>query len=396
MNRLILTWIVALAGVALSQAQDEGRDRAGRRGQLEERRRMQPADGPRSRFENLAQQMADELQLDEKQREQLVAIAQEHEQYFRSRMAERQGARELVEQLRAARDSGDEKRVDELREQLRRRNEAGARENVMQAFLDDVEPILRDDQMEAFAAVRERLERGPAFDPAQRSRRMFARLKEQLELDDDQAQRFDQLVEQMAPQPREQRPSPDEIRSLVDALREARAAGDDAKADELEAQLRALRPDPRALLEPFFKALEPILRPDQKRTLAEFQAEWNGGGRGPAEGRGRALDARLLLRMVRRLDLSAEQVEQVKQIEKDTQTAQREVRGEGAGARTELNQQVKDQLKKVLTPEQWSEFEKMVERQESGGGRGERPRRGPGRPGTPPPAPEPAPEPEPE
>ena len=147
---LLAAWFV-LPAVAQDEPQDRPQDRRQMRRQGQRRgdqrrgdqRRGDQRRGPR--FGALMQRMPDQLELDDEQRAQFEDIVAEH----RERMGEarqRGGEmREIFREMQAAREAGDDERVEELRAQMRERRGGGGR--FMEEFFDDVEGILREDQL---------------------------------------------------------------------------------------------------------------------------------------------------------------------------------------------------------------------------------------------------------
>lgn len=79
-------------------------------------------------------------------------------------------------------------------------------------------------------------------------------------------------------------------------------------------------------------------------------------------------------RMIERLNLSAEQKEQVHQIFADTQGQLRALRKESEPRFEEIRRQTDERIQKVLTPEQWQQFQQM--KGEARGGKRGRGRKG--------------------
>lgn len=97
--------------------------------------------------------------------------------------------------------------------------------------------------------------RGPRFD------RMFERVAEQLDLDEDQRAKFDEIASQRR----------EEMREIGQRWREVREAERDGD-QERAAQLRAELPERRgAGMSDTLSELEPMLRPDQLTSLWEIQ-----------------------------------------------------------------------------------------------------------------------------
>ena len=82
--------------------------------------------------------------------------------------------------------------------------------------------------------------------------------------------------------------------------------------------------------------------------------------------------------MSRRLNLSAEQEAQVRQIFGETRTQLEALRKESEPRFAEIRRQADERLQKVLTPEQWEQFRR--EQEENRSRRGRRGRQGDGAP----------------
>ena len=77
------------------------------------------------------------------------------------------------------------------------------------------------------------------------------------------------------------------------------------------------------------------------------------GGRGGGPGRGG------FERMLGRLELTAEQEPQVRQILADARTQMREARRASEPRMDDIRRQTDERLQQVLTPEQWQRFQQM-------------------------------------
>ena len=89
---------------------------------------------------------------------------------------------------------------------------------------------------------------------------------------------------------------------------------------------------------------------------------WTGAGmQDPRQG---------LERMLDRLQLSAEQKTQVRQIFSETREQLQALRKESEPRVSEIRRQTDERLQKVLTPEQWKQFQQMRDETHSRGRRG--------------------------
>ena len=369
-------WIIGLALVCMAlpasaQRGDRGRqERPGfgrQRGPRGHQGRMSP--------DALLHRLPSMLELDDAQRAQFDEIAAKYLAQFEERQGQREEIRALAEQYREARRSGDDARANEIRAQMR--EFGGGRGQLINAFFDELTPILRDDQREKLAQFRERM--GPGGPRGPDLRRLVRDLPDQLELNDEQRAAFDKLVAEQRELSEQNRERWLKMRPLIQEMREARDAGEDERADEIQRELeekRRGRPNAEAL----FDKLEPILTDEQKAKLAELRASY-------MESRGRgSRDAGSILRAAKQLDLTAEQRERLKEIMRDVEQAKR-VRMDRE-AREELARLVKGQITELLDADQATEFERLLERGKRGGRhegrgrhRGDRPGRGGGQGG---------------
>jgi hypothetical protein len=314
-----------------------------------------------------------QLELDGTQQaeyEQIVAV-------YREKMAaQRQGqaeASELVRKMREARQAGDDEQVRQIREQMRKRRAAGGAE-VMQSFFDDVEKILRDDQKEKLGTLRARPSlASPRGEPGPRPfvapERQIAQLRERLQLSDEQAAKFDALAGNLKQElGGEGRGS---IADLMQQLREAHVAGDREEVQRIRQSLGARRGEVEKSLSAFAAQVEPTLSDEQKDCLVEFreQAMRGGGMRSAADAAALRSDPRMLLRAVRRLDLTPEQKDEIRAVESNVS---RELRSAGRNGAAAVRADLDKQLRAILTSDQNKELDAILARQEKNGGRGRR------------------------
>ena len=366
---LLAAWFV-LPAVAQDEPQDRPQDRRQMRRQGQRRgdqrrgdqRRGDQRRGPR--FGALMQRMPDQLELDDEQRAQFEDIVAEH----RERMGEarqRGGEmREIFREMQAAREAGDDERVEELRAQMRERRGGGGR--FMEEFFDDVEGILREDQLERLSQLRSRVMQG-----MQRGRNpmeSLRELRERLKLDEQQQEQFDELLEDMREQGGQRRQRMERLRPLMRELREAMEAGDEERAEELRAKLEQQRPGRGEMLEGFFVELEKFLRDDQQEILAQFREEMSERGE---RGERSRVDVRALLSAARRLKLDQDQKKELNDIGQAALRAEREIQRRDREGRAMLTAKIKGEIIAILDAEQAKQFENYLSRQ----GRPERPGR---------------------
>lgn len=312
------------------------------------------------RIERVAQQLVERLDLDEQQQAELQKLVEAHK--AGSGNPEERGGqrRELAREIQEARRTGDEARVRELREQLRRQG----RQSPVVDFLNDVEPMLREDQLDTFEQIRERYERmqGGRRDPLE----VVAEMRTELELSDGAASAYDKLVEQLETGLQQRGPT-DEQMAIIQELREAAEAGDVERIRALSEEIRELREreggdGSRAALEQFFAGVSELVDGEQADIVARYREQLLPDREG-------ATDARRILFVARRLDLSKEQRDQLAGIERDLRSRQRELRRDEAGL-DKLNEEVAQQVRDLLNAEQQAEFDRLMERYEQRTNRG--------------------------
>ncbi len=356
---LFVAWFV-LPTVAQDEPQDRPQDRRQMRRQGQ--RRGDQRRGPRMGF--LFQRMPDQLELDDEQRAQFEEIVAEYRERMGEARQRGEGMREVFREMRAAREAGDDERVEELRAQLRERR--GGMGGFMEEFFGEVEGILREDQLERLSQLRSRVMQG-----MRRGRNPMESLRElrsRLELDEQQEEQYDELLEDLREQGGQRRQRMEELRPLMRELREAMEAGYSARAEDLVAQVWQQRPGRGEMLEDFFVELEKFLRDDQKETLARFREEMN--ERGERRDRGR-VDVRAILSAARRLKLDQDQKKELNEIGQVALRAERELQRRDREGRAMIAAKVKREIIAVLDAEQAKQFEDYLSRR----GRPERPGR---------------------
>jgi hypothetical protein len=121
------------------------------------------------------------------------------------------------------------------------------------------------------------------------------RLAAELQLDESQKARFDEVVAGLQQQSGVADPD-DQLRALMADLQAAREQQDHDRVADLARQIRELRGGGDAGIEKLFDAVASILREDQQPALARFRERWNADRRRGAAGANR------LERAVRRLE----------------------------------------------------------------------------------------------
>lgn len=369
MKRMVLALTVCLLAVpSLAVAQDtqdqeqprrerrgggrgDGQDARGRgaRGDGEGRGRGGPGFGPGG-MQRMAERLAEQLNLDETQKAQLDEIIANNQK-------EMQDMRARWQEVREAEEAGDAELARQIRSELQ-----GQMRNPMGGLMDDIEGILRDDQMEAFEQIRERFDRGG------RDRGLINDIPERLQLTPEQRELFDEVRRQQGEQMRQRF---GEMRPLFEELRQARDDGNEARAQEIEAQLEEMRGGgPDGGLEHILAELEPTLSAEQKGLLAQLREEM--GSRERDRRRGDREDPRRMVQTAKRLDgLSEEQKTQLNEIEQAAGREARRARGDREAAAA-LAESVKQQIIEILTDEQALKFDEMLKQSDRPGREGGR------------------------
>ena len=176
---------------------------------------------PDDRSDKLAERIAKALDLNQQQRQELIEIARAH-------LGMGQRIRKLARELIQAEAAKDEQRGAELRAQIE--NIRNSPINPMSSILDELEPILSDQQAELLHRLQNPGSRtGPrSLDP-----RTLERLRKQLDLDDEQDRQFREIV--TAASQTEPGAVQLQMKSLGSALQSARQEGNNERAAELVA-----------------------------------------------------------------------------------------------------------------------------------------------------------------
>lgn len=310
----------------------------------------------------MARQLAETLDLNDDQLAKYNIILAKFQPKFDEQTKQRGQMMELMQQMREARQNGDDAKVEELRQRMQQQREAG--QALMNQFCGEVQPILTPAQVTKLNEFRDRMQRGPGGPGGPGGMmQMIQRLPEELKLTEAQRPQFDKLVA-------EYRAQQQELQPLMQELRRARQQGDDARVAELDKQIQEKRGGEDGNV--FFAKLEPILTDEQKAKLVELRARM--GARGGAD------DVRVLLQVAGRLDLNEEQQKRLQEIRRDVMRSnQGNLTPE---KRAELAKTTKSQILAMLDAKQAAEFEQQLQRgQRPDRGQRQGPNQGPGRPG---------------
>lgn len=301
----------------------------------------------------------EELNLDEQQKlifDELMAPQRERMRQMGERMRE----------MREAQDAGDTERVEQIRQEMREAGmgpggPGGGRgrgpaqmQEAMNEVLEGLEPALREDQLEKLDEIRDRMERGQQSMDA--ARRVREELPDTLNLDDSQRAQFEEMLGEEREAMRQQFET---MQPLFEKMREAREAGDDAALAELRKQMEANQPDFGARTAAFLDRLEGLLTPEQKPLLEQFRDDV---GIGPAgEAAQGFVDVKDLIRVAKRVRLTAEQKDEFKDIERTAAQENRKA-GRDKEARAALSERIQREIEELLDETQRNRFHQQIER----------------------------------
>ena len=291
--------------------------------------------------------VAQSLDLSEEQKAEFDEIVAGH----RERMGE---ARPLMRDMRRAQRDGDMNRAEELRAQM---FELGVDPwGSLRQSLDEVEPILSDEQFERFSEMRmtfqDRRERQESF------RRWATELPGVVEMTDEQRQQFQELL-----RPRDGgqwRQMAERMQEIRGEMREARDAGDEQRVEELQAELDALRPDPASRQAELTESVRGILNEDQIPLFDAYIAVTTAGGDDSPD------DVRSLVRAAARSGLDRTQRKEWRTIMRDAMKSLRRVDRKDEEARVKLAADTRKKIEAMLHEDQSERFEKELERLKAG------------------------------
>jgi Spy/CpxP family protein refolding chaperone len=347
MKRYLATAIIfgLFSFPALAQDQDAPKDDPvprermprGERGERGER-------GPRGeRGMRMAERLVEQLELDDTQRAHFDDIMAAHRERMQAFGSKRQAIREAME-------AGDQATADKLRAEM---EGGGGWQGSLEQALDELEPVLREDQIAKLDEIRaEQRRRDGGREEMQRITR---ELPDELKLDDAQKEQFEELLQNRREEMRERM---GEMRPLFEEMRAAQEAGDTAKLEELRQQMESKRPNREMLLTEFFTQVDTILRDDQKPLLAAYREQLDAD---VASGRGaQPASIRSLFRAASRLELSDEQRDELKTIQREATTELREVGRRDKEGQALVVASVKERIVRLLDATQAAEFEEAL------------------------------------
>ena len=351
-------WIgLALAAPALGQ-------QTGRQAAAPSEAQSEKRDESQKRaLDGMLRRAAERLDLDEQQKAKFDELVTELKKELGAargaRAARQSGAEEQEDQKPEAEESpAGEPQAGEGKAPKRggRRSSAA----ILARFYDRLEPILREDQIEKLDELRgggAQFQRPPS-NPLARVRR----LRGELDLKPEQGAEFDRLYAELEARLNNKGDDDPDVLALVEKLREAVERGDRAELAAVREQIMAKRSGGDGAIEWFYEELSKSLTPEQREKLDQRRSQ---------SGRGRHTDARTLLRLAGRLQLEGEQRDQLREIERETREKLRETRGDKAASEA-LDRAVEEKIRALLTAEQVTEFDRLIERQRPGRSSAER------------------------
>lgn len=291
----------------------------------------------------MADRIADELDLDEAQKAEWEKILEPYRERMRS-MGER------WREVRQAQEEGDEARATELRNQIMQ--SGGNFNDQMNEAFDQLEPVLREDQVARLDEMRETWQR--RSEGMETFGRLMRELPDELKLDDAQRDQFREILNDVR-----QRAGGrfGQMREVMEEMRQARESGDRARIEELRQQLREAEPDGDSELASLLDSVGAILHDDQKPLLDAYREKLD-GSRADA----RKLDIRAILRAAKKLDLSDDQRADLKNIEREALRESRQAGRRDREAQATLAADVKEKILRVLDDAQAEKFNAALDR----------------------------------
>ena len=226
----------------------------------------------------------------------------------------------------------------------------GGGPQMMEKVFEQLTPILRPDQVEKLNQARQDMGRGGNRDPMQR----LNQLKSDLNLSPDQAAQFDELAGKMREQFQQQQNS-DERRQMMEQMREAQQSGEQQKLDEIRTKMRESMSGMNQMMDSFYEDLNKTLTPEQQKKLADYRAQNRMG-----QNRMR-VDAKQVIEIAMKLDLSAEQRAAVAEVEQQFADQIKQA-GENQRAGQQTSQRLITEITQMLTDEQKKQFDTMLQR----------------------------------
>jgi len=152
-----------------------------------------PPGGPRWRIRAMLRELPEQLALDETQRQKFDELVANLNAELEARRRQAMELRPLFEELRRAREAGDQQRVQQLRQQIDSMREGSP--GLYQSFFSELEQILREDQKSKLEELRSS---GGFAPPAERPLdvRTVVRAAQRLNLTEEQRSKVRELAQQ--------------------------------------------------------------------------------------------------------------------------------------------------------------------------------------------------------
>lgn len=140
-------------------------------------------------------------------------------------------------------------------------------------------------------------------------------------------------------------------------------------AEESGEPMQEFNPDFDALRTEFLNRITEILDAEQQQALTAYVADFDARrGEEGRDGRDRnVIDLRSLTRATQRLELDADQKDQIREITQAAARADREISRRDAEGKAALVAETKKNILEVLTPEQTQQFERLLAAGDRGG-----------------------------
>ena len=297
-----------------------------------------------------------QLDLDERQQEQFDQLAEKFKKDSAgSDVSTRR--QELFREMREASKQGNQERVKEIQEELNKVR----RGSELDPFLNELEKILREDQIEKLTELRSQMEsrRNPPRGPLAQ----LERLRDELKLNDDQAAQYDALYDEL-----KQKVGPGgegDNSALVQELMQAAQEENQEKIKELREKISASSRDQEKYITEFMENVESFLEPEQKRTLDEYRSRMRSRRGG--------LELRDCFQYASRLELDAQQREGLRELQRESRKAESEARRD-PDASQKLTEDYIKKIRDLLNDEQCAQFDRWVDEQKAKerGDRGDR------------------------
>ncbi len=152
-------WMVALVALGLALPAWAQQDAGAGQPQRQGGRQMRGQGAGFASPLEMARQLAETLNLTDEQLVKYNGIVDKFKPKFDEQAKQREQMMELMQQMREARQNGDDAKVEEIRQKMQQQRESG--QALMNQFCGEVQPILTPEQVVKLDAFREQMQRGP-------------------------------------------------------------------------------------------------------------------------------------------------------------------------------------------------------------------------------------------